>query len=335
LLYDSIADLNPEAVANLKRIDHGHFAGSQRAFRYWDEDGEVEANCARCHTATGIPTFFKEGVNISAEISNGFQCTTCHDGANWPARFVFSSVTFPSGKTAEIAEGNESGLCMQCHQGRESGASVDRAIAGLELDAPMEGQRFINVHYFAAGATRFGAEAGGGYEYAGKTYVGLFPHAPGFDTCTSCHNAHEMTVKTDQCFTCHAGYTEVTQVRFAEDVTDYDGDGDAAEGIAGEIATMKEALYAAIVANSANTEGIVEVKFTENYPYWAAAEEGATLVWTPRLLQAAYNFQYATKDPGGFAHNGKYVMQLLIDSIEAIGGDVTGMTRPEATAPAE
>ena len=50
--------------------------------------------------------------------------------------------------------------------------------------------------------------------------------------------------------------------------------------------------------------------------------------WTPRLLQAAYNYQYAAKDPGGFAHNGAYILQLLYDSIDSIGGEVGDLTRP-------
>ncbi len=50
--------------------------------------------------------------------------------------------------------------------------------------------------------------------------------------------------------------------------------------------------------------------------------------WSPTLLKAAYNYQYAQKDPGGFAHNGKYIIQTLYDSIQDVGGDVSGMTRP-------
>ena len=34
----------------------------------------------------------------------------------------------------------------------------------------MSALRFLNVHYFAAGATLFGTEAKGAYEYNGKTY---------------------------------------------------------------------------------------------------------------------------------------------------------------------
>jgi hypothetical protein len=362
LLYDSIEDLNVEAVASLSRDDHGHFLGSADAFRHWDpgtrENGVVSGGCARCHSADGLPLYFEEGVNISTIPANGFQCETCHGGGEWPARYAFSSVTFPSGKTIAPAEGDESVLCMQCHQGRESGADLDASITKGRIEAakafeeavatakdagetaPLEtepddtvlpGQRFLNIHYFAAGATRYGSEAGGGYEYAGKEYVGVFLHVEGFDTCIACHDAHELEVKTDQCFTCHAGVEDVKDIRkpaTADDPIDYDGDGDLEEGVYDEIATMKEVLSDAIVAYSVNTEGVNEVTYLAGYPYWSAANEGEELLWTPTLHRAAYNYQYASKDPGGFAHNGAYVLQLLYDSIEAIGGDVSAMTRP-------
>jgi hypothetical protein len=45
-------------------------------------------------------------------------------------------------------------------------------------------------------------------------------------------------------------------------------------------------------------------------------------------LRAAYNYQYSAKDPGAFAHNGLYIIQTLYDSLEDVGGDVSGMTRP-------
>jgi len=46
------------------------------------------------------------------------------------------------------------------------------------------------------------------------------------------------------------------------------------------------------------------------------------------LLKAAYNYQYSQKDPGAFAHNGPYILQILYDSLEDIGADTSGMTRP-------
>ncbi len=324
LLVDSIEDLGTD-VSTLGRIDFGHFAGSEEAFRHWDEDGEVEADCARCHSAEGLPFFHENGVNVAAEISNGFLCETCHNTAEWPARLAFSSVTFPSGMTISTEEPADQFLCMQCHQGRESGLSVDKAIGTLGDDELLE-RRFINVHYFAAGATRYGADAHGGYEYAGKTYVGYFPHVAGaVEACAACHDAHELEVKVDACQGCH-GTDVLEDIRMSD--VDYDGDGDATEGLAGEVATMKEALFAAIEQYATDSEVVADIVYSDGYPYFVNTDGSGYTTWTPALLRAAYNYQYVTKDPGGFAHNGKYILQLLFDSIEALGGDVTGMTRP-------
>lgn len=327
LLYDSIADLDAAAAEGLYRDDHGHFQGSAEAFRHWDEDGEVPANCSRCHSADGLPLYLEQGVEINQHISNGFQCETCHGGEEWPARYTVSSVTFPSGASVAVGEGDDSGLCMSCHQGRESGESVTKAVAGLPANAVSDTLRFINVHYFPAGASRFGSEANVGYEFSGKTYAGYFEHVEGFQACTDCHDAHELEVKTENCFTCHAGVEDVKDIRMSE--VDYDGDGDAAEGMYNELATLKEALYAAMQAYSANTAGVDGIVYNASrYPYYFndAGESYAT--WTPNLLAAAYNYQYASKDPGGFAHNGEYFVQLLIDSIQAVGGSTGSYTRP-------
>ena len=326
LLFDSIEDMGGD-VSMLNRDDHGHFQGSAEAFRHWDEDGEVSASCARCHSASGIPTFHKEGVNITAEIANGFQCETCHGGGDWPARFVFDEVSFPSGVSVEVAEGDESGLCMQCHQGRSSGLTVARATDGLPADEVSDTLRFSNIHYFPAGATRYGADVNAGYQFAGKEYVGYFEHVPGFQACTDCHDAHELEVKSEDCFTCHAGLENVEDIRMS--TADYDGDGDTTVGLYYEIVNLKDALYVAMQAYSDANAGTDTIVYNPaRYPYFFndAGESYAT--WTPNLLAAAYNYQYASKEPGAFAHNGQYMAQLLYDSIQAIGGDVSAFTRP-------
>jgi hypothetical protein len=92
---------------------------------------------------------------------------------------------------------------------------------------------------------------------------------------------------------------------------------------------MSEALLLAMQAYAEGIEGVSPIVYDSHaYPYFFddAGERYAT--WTPALLRAAYNYQYAQKDPGGFAHNGQYVLQTLYDSLEDVGGDVSGMTRP-------
>ena len=258
------------------------------------------------------------------------------------ARYTVNTVTFPSGARLTFGEGNDNNLCLNCHQGRESTVSVNDLIKGLEPDATSEKLRFLNIHYFAAGATLFGGEARGAYEYEGKTYVGRNTHVEGFNTCTACHDTHALTVKAQACGACHTGVKTLEDLqKIRMSTVDYDGDGDTTEGLAGEVGTMRQALYAVILDYAKTKVGTAIVYSPVAYPYWFTdtngngqadpeeiKRENAYNQWTPRLLQAAYNYQYATKDPGQFAHNGKYILQVLYDSLEAMGADVSGMTRP-------
>jgi hypothetical protein len=331
LLHDSIASLNekladPIDLSAAHRIDHGHFAGSEEAFRHWDEDGAVQSGCATCHSADGLPFVLTHGVQIEQPLSNGFLCATCHNDPVEYTLYEVTEVAFPSGATVDSGDPTTN-VCLNCHQGRSSTVQVDRAVADKDANTVIEGQRFLNVHYFAAGATLFGSEVQGAYQYADKEYAGRFAHVEPYSNCTQCHSAHELEVKADECGTCHAGIEDLADIRI--DQTDYDGDGDTAEGMSGELASMAEALYAAMQAYAESTDGVSAIVYDAGaYPYFFddAGESFAT--WTPELVKAAYNYQYYQKDPGAYAHNAKYVLQFLYDSIEDLGGDVSGMTRP-------
>ncbi len=335
LLHDSIEDLGGD-VSKLARDDAGHFAGNTEPFRHWDGEeegnGVVPGSCAKCHTATGLPQFIAEGVNIGNPASNGFQCSTCHDEANWPERYQIASVTFPSGKTvsfAQDAEGkpaaDDSNLCIMCHQGRESTASVNKALGDKSDDTVDAAIRFRNIHYFAAGATLFGNDVQGAYQYAGKEYVGQNVVHP-LNKCKDCHDVHALQPKVEACAACH-GSSAPEDIRFNTDTTDWDGDGNVTEGMKAEIGTIADALYAEIQAYAESHGG--PITYNANaYPYWFGADEKAYAAWTPSLLKAAFNYQYIQKDPGNFVHNPKYVLQFLIDSIADLGGKVSAYTRP-------
>jgi len=343
LLYDSIQDLDAARAEGLARIGTGHFAGSEEAFRHWDEDGEVPGSCSKCHSATGLPTLLEEGANISQPLSNGFLCTTCHDAVPGFTRYEVGAVTFPSGAQLDTGS-SDANLCLNCHQGRESTVSVNRVIAGLDPDAPSEDVGFRNVHYFAAGATLFGGPARGAYQYEGQEYIGRLEHVSSYDTCIECHDAHTLQVREEDCSTCHEGIDDPREIRMSE--TDYDGDGDVEEGLSEEVAALREMLYTALQTYAAEVLGAPIIYDGHSYPYFFVDPNGNGQVdegevnsgnrytsWSPRLLQAAYNYQYTAKDPGAFAHNGKYVLQVLYDSLADLGTqvsvDMEGIVRPE------
>lgn len=352
LLYDSIASLNeklssPVDLSKAARDDAGHFLAIGEPFRHWDAEGEVPADCAKCHTAGGLPFRLKNGVNIASHPSDALMCSTCHSSTQTFALRQSSEVAFPSGAKLAFADSPASNLCIQCHQGRESTVSVNNAIQRANVGPNQVSSQlgFRNVHYFAAGATLFGSEAQGAYQYSGKQYRGRFAHVSSFDTCAECHDAHALNVKVDQCATCHSGVktqADLRNIRFGSGA-DYDGDGNSSEGIAGEIATMHDKLLAAIQRYAANTLGTPIVYDSHSYPYWfidsngnGSADPEETKAgnryakWTPTLVRATYNYQYVAKDPGAFAHNNDYILQVLYDSLQDVGGTgaVAGMTRP-------
>ena len=255
-------------------------------------------------------------------------------------RYQIATVKFASGAELDTGDKN-SNLCVSCHQGRESSVSVANAIAGLDLDTVSSKLKFINVHYMAAGATLFGTQAKGMYEYEGKTYQGRLKHIGSFDTCTECHNTHGLDVKSKSCMTayCHGSAGTVQNIRKTQ--KDFDGDGSKTEGLAGEVDTLGEALLGAMTAYAKDVVGKPLAYDAHAYPYFYSDDNGNGAIdageagyksWTPRLLRAAYNYQFVQKEAGAFAHNGKYVIQVLYDSLEDLAAKVPvnrgGMIRP-------
>jgi uncharacterized protein YjdB len=325
----------------------GHADTAAVAFNYWNSanPAEIPVSCAKCHSTPGYLDFLGvDGstvgtVDKNAPIGTVVTCTACHNSAT----AVLDTVTFPSG--AIVTGLGDDARCMLCHQGRESTVSVDKAITDnvslTDADAKGDGKLgFKNIHYFAAGATRFGGVVKGAYQYTGKHYDGLFVHAESFGKCNDCHNPHTLEVQVAQCGTCHAGVDNLAkaeEIRMPGSGVDFDGDGNIEEGILGEIDTLHAALYVAIKDYAKNVNGQALVYEPSAYPYFfkdlngnglydAATESGSGnkyAPWTPRLLRAAFNYQFTLKDPGKFAHNAKYIIQVLYDSLADLGTKVT------------
>ena len=308
-------------------IGVGHFNRAGKAFHYWDKEKEIPAVCARCHAAEGVPQYVRDGKNTPApHVKNAYACTNCHADMLTYERHKVDKVTFPGG--ISVASGhNDTNLCMTCHQGRESKASVDKSIAGKPLDTPDPKLAWLHVHYFPAGAMRYGSEAKVGYEFDGKSYVGRFAHVPGMDTCTACHEPHGGHLQAEKCVACHK-----------------DGKPEArANAIKGQ---MKE-LYAAIQQYAKNVGGASIAFSPDAFPYWYRDTNGNGKVdpdelnpknsypaYTPRLAQAVYNYAFVLRDPGAGYHNGRYAEQLLYDTLESLsqsgkaGVNMGGKQRP-------
>ena len=320
-----------------------HAQRGDEAFIHWNEEGAVPESCATCHSGPGLIDFLGgDGttagvVDHPAPTGSPIDCAACHNAA----ASAIETVTFPSGEV--VAGLGSSAVCTVCHQGRTSTDGVNASVADAEDDVVVADLGFLNIHYRAAGATLLGGTVRGGYQYDGKDYVGQFAHVAPLNSCTGCHSPHSTEVAVESCASCHAGATDPKSIRFLP--TDYDADGDVTEGVHGEVMTLHAALGAAIQAYAAEVAGTAIVYDSHAYPYFFIDSDGDGAVtegeaafpnryqsWTPRLLKAAYNYQFVAKDPGAYTHNPKYVLQLLYDSMESLGTqvdiDTASLVRP-------
>lgn len=315
-----------------------HADGTAEAFTHWNGDTPplVSTSCAKCHSKGGFLEFITTGAVATAAAPGPFDCNLCHTVPEQGVLRTFANgVTFPSG--AIVTNLGPEAVCMQCHQGRTSYKSVDTAIAaaGVGLDTPTTKAKFSNIHYLAAAATMYGSVVKGGYEYTDKTYDVKFAHIKGYGACVDCHDPHSLEVKVENCKTCHTyvkSEANLKDIRWYGSLEDYDGDGNITEGMYYEVEGIKVKLFAAIRAY-ANQVSKVDIGYdAATNPYWfkdingngivdpsEAVSANAYNAFTPRLLKAVYNYQASVKDPGAFAHGGKYIIELLFDSMEDLG----------------
>jgi len=355
LLYDSIDALATGLggtgidMGKLERTAPAHFNAASEPFRHWDKDGIVPGSCAKCHTDSGLATFLVNSTNIAVKPSQSFKCTTCHDNIPKFSVYAVEKVTFPSGASVSLGRKNSDNLCLNCHQGRESTVSVNKAIAasGAKDDQVSDKLAFRNVHYFAAGASLFGGDVQGAYQYADKKYNGQYQHKSPYNSCSKCHDTHSLKLQFGECTTCHEKATKPQDIRDDSDDVDYNGNSDVKEPIAAEIKSFQDELMKQISKYATDKAGAAIVYSSAAYPYYFVDKNGNGKAdpeeltsdngyksWTPNLLRAAYNYQFFIKDPGAFAHNPSYTLQVLYDSIESLGGKaaVAKLTRPEVKA---
>lgn len=319
-----------------------HADVKSESFVHWDKEGKVPEACVKCHTGEGLHDFLgldgsqRGKIDKPGKIQSVVTCVTCHNEGT----LGMTDVTFPSG--LRVSADGDSGRCALCHQGRQSTVSVNAALMGKDADTVDDKLGFMNVHYRAAAATLWGTAAKGGYEYDGLEYAGRFAHRSDVDSCVECHDPHSLKVDAQECSACHVGIEskrDLTSIRRM--AGDIDGDGDVKEGIALEIAGLHDMLGQEIMKYASTTAKAPIIYDSHAYPYFfndknadGKLDKGEGIYpnkyksWTPRLMKAAYNYQFVAKDPGAYAHNPAYAVQLLHDALADLGRDMKGLTRP-------
>jgi len=362
LLYDALADLNTvnttDTLGNSMRDDPSHFDGAAEAARSWDEGDGVDASCAKCHGGDeGFAFYVAYGVSIDTEEQgSGLECTVCHvngateaPGANalevtrviMPGGVEISADTLnPATVLVEVVLGvdNRNLLCATCHSGRESGITVDEAIDAGDL-------RFIDVHNLAA-AAGYQAEYDHFNENDGASDHCVYCHSPAKSVHTFSVRDHFEENPAGNCG-CHGnGDWDSLNFRVGGGATDFDGN-PATTKLAEEVAAFAAKVLDAMQEHASNNVGVPicydgavspyffadngygggtahndvcdggEASYANRYTYWDAV-----------LMRAGFNYQLSQKARGAWAHNYRYILQLLHDSIQATGGSLSGLTRP-------
>jgi hypothetical protein len=292
-------------------------------------------------------------------------CITCHDphtdgaGSNiripvklsYNSRFVDPAKNVRGGINkfmdgTDIPSGSGKGIiCLFCHQGRESGLTVYMNVKSRSVDPYTEpdkvisgaGISFQNPHYLE----------GGGILWSKNTWEYFFNGVPQTYTtgnashqqknCFGCHmseasaddseGGHTWKPRIEVCQTCHGPITSFFSVPAS---ADYDGDG-VVKNTSEEIGTLSSEGLGSIgtgllgqVVAALQTKGIFYNP--DSYPYFFTSTGGTFTAWTTNTLTGAFNLSYVFKAKNAlYVHNAKYVVQVLQDSLKALGVTPTGV----------
>jgi hypothetical protein len=250
---------------------------------------------------------------------------------------------------------DDSFICMTCHRARESKLTLDAADpTGATVNFTLS---FKNSHYLGAGATQYGNKAAVMYQYPTKSYAQRWDHDQSYlqpypiatsskAQCKFCHmqeGSHSFEPEiSDTCTYCHLNATSVDDITPAFRVED-NYDSNPATKPKAELGVFQARLYAAIQAyckakTDAATPGATYVVYNPAaYPYFVVdsnkngvwdSNEATAPKFDTKAFRATFNYNFSIKEPGCWAHNPKYTLQILYDAIQDLGGNLTGLVRP-------
>lgn len=339
---------------------HGGDFTAIGAWAHYDWKMASRQACQRCHTTTGLITYLDTLIaggtyttgNIAAAANSTapemLQCQGCHTDNKGTLRDPGAITVTYYGDAQALADFTTTGaapvtypnakgsnICISCHTGRESGASIKSSTKTFTTATS-----FINSHYLTAGGTVF-AETGYTYYSSTDTYNYVNPSfykhdkigldsavAPNTGTngpCVGCHmtstadattnygshrflpyakdsNGVITTLTTTVCATCHSGQYSMTATELEHQNTLFQN--------------TLEALKTLMAAKG--------FYYSANYPYWysnaagtaAASSWGTTKAKGQQTMGAAFNYNLLKHDPGAYAHNRYYAKRLIYDSID-------------------
>lgn len=254
--------------------------------------GDSRKACAICHTSQGFQERFETGLDTIAAgllLPDHIDCEACHDfhqtldqeneGPDYALRSKDPVSLIMTDHTTTLDLGNESNLCVNCHQPREAGPEAD-ANGNYHVSSSHWGP-----HHGPQGTLLAGI---GGYEVAGTEAYPTPESTTHFKdaTCVKCHmyqQHHTFEPSIDACKECHDG------------ITDFDFNG-VQTTVTNLLEELKTELTTAGLLNATGGEVV------GTYPVDQAG--------------ALYNYLMVEDDRSEGVHNTKYIEALLRNSID-------------------
>jgi hypothetical protein len=280
--------------------------------------------CSKCHNGLWAADYLDDPTRSFASVpaptdTLSIGCSTCHDphGNGNPAqlRDAVNDIALPDGTHPAAGAGR---LCIACHNGRRSPGSINGQVNN--------GTSHFGPHHSNQGDMLAGTGA----------YTDSLPTEPGFvftssrhiaiaDGCVSCHThrhgdeantftGHNFQPTVEACQPCHGQIQDFNEIRAKQD---YDNDG-SIDGVQSEVEGLTEMLARAIIETSATPAQRDSLQQHYDSGDFAAAV-GNTELTTKLQRQAGYNYFFVANDQSKGVHNATYSIQLLQQSILALG----------------
>lgn len=299
--------------------------------------GDTTVTCVTCHDPHASKTGKNVRVPVNLSINSLFVDATKNPrgGIN---KFL-DGTDIPSGVGTGI-------VCLFCHQGRQSGLSVYLNIKGRGTDPYADPNKvigsfnFINPHYLEGGAIVWSRNTWE-YIFSGvpqRYTTGNASHQE--KNCAGCHmseasangleGGHTWRPKLETCQECHGNVANFLDIQAS---ADYDGDG-VVKTTHEEIGTLTRdgvgtkgtGLLGQLVA-ALKTKGIYYNP--DSNPYFFTSTGANYTAWTTNTLTPAFDLGFLYKSRNAlYVHNAKYIVQILQDSLKALGVTPTGV-RPQ------
>lgn len=282
------------------------------------------------------PRNFQNGVANAGGAGGGAPCVRCHTTEGFVEEQV-KGRTLTQGETDRIVKdaiARDKGIsCDACHGSRADGTFDLRDRQPLRMPkgelcgSCHNGQTVVFADFRDRGEmirhpTREMLLGTAGSESPGHATWTDTAHSGFEDQCVACHYdpevagaTHTFAPQVATCAQCHAGLGTFNR----PSANDWDGDGNVAEGIQGEVRGLQDRVKAALVVNP-------EITFTAGgfFEYGAATDHKLTGA-TEAEKRAAYNWYSVEYDGSAGVHNAARAVQLLQRSYrELTGMDVPG-----------